>query len=79
MIDRYYSRTRSNCAKAFKGGWWYTSCHNMNPNGLNLYGAHVKSFGIGINFRYFRGYYYSLKTSEMKLRKMAAAACKGKP
>ena len=50
----------------------------MNPNGLNLYGAHVKSFGIGINFRYFRGYYYSLKTSEMKLRKMAAAACKGK-
>ena len=58
----------SSCSQSYKGGWWYTSCHSANPNGLYLRGNHT-SYANGVNWYSFRGYYHSLKTFEMKLRK----------
>ena len=58
----------NSCSKLYKGGWWYTNCHATNPNGLYLRGNHT-SYANGVNWRSFRGYRYSLKTFEMKLRK----------
>ena len=55
------------CAVKFKGGWWYRKCHKVNINGLYLRG-NTSSFGTGINWLLFRGYYYSLKKTEMKIR-----------
>ena len=55
------------CAETFKGAWWYKTCHESNLNGQYLGGPHV-TFADGINWLAFRGYYYSLKRSEMKLR-----------
>ncbi|XP_015748709.1 PREDICTED: ficolin-2-like [Acropora digitifera] len=55
------------CAETFKGAWWYKTCHESNLNGQYLGGPH-KTFADGINWLAFRGYYYSLKRSEMKLR-----------
>ncbi|KAL9982285.1 hypothetical protein ACROYT_G004311 [Oculina patagonica] len=57
----------NHCAKVFKGAWWYRSCHRSNLNGLYLKGPH-SSFANGVNWRYFRGYYYSLKRTEMKVK-----------
>ena len=55
------------CAMKYKGAWWYKHCHASNINGQYLGGSHVTP-GDGINWWTFRGDYYSLKRSEMKLR-----------
>jgi ficolin len=56
------------CAQAHKGAWWYDMCHDSNLNGLYLRGDHPTAYAAGVNWWAFRGYYYSLKTAEMKIR-----------
>ena len=60
--------SNENCAQQFKGGWWYVACHSSNLNGLYHGGSHTSSTD-GVNWRSWRGYYYSLKFTKMKLRK----------
>ncbi|XP_075691130.1 ficolin-1-like isoform X2 [Rhinoderma darwinii] len=57
----------SNCAQLCKGGWWYKDCHNANLNGQYYLGPH-NATATGINWRLGRGYNYSYKVSEMKIR-----------
>ena len=55
-----------NCAVLYTGAWWYNRCHYSNLNGRYLSG--YTSSGNGINWYFWKGYLYSLKTIEMKLR-----------
>ena len=55
------------CAQTFKGAWWYRECHLSNLNGLYLRGPH-SSFADGVNWKSLRGFYYSLKRTEMKVK-----------
>ena len=58
---------RDSCAQAYKGGWWYRACHHSNLNGLYLNGT-TTSYADGVVWNRWRGYYYSLKFTEMKIR-----------
>ena len=66
--DADHDTYESNCAVAFKGAWWYTSCHSSNLNGIYHGGEH-DSYADGVNWSAWRGQYYSLKTTEMKIRR----------
>ncbi|XP_035229138.1 techylectin-5A-like [Stegodyphus dumicola] len=55
------------CAVTYKGGWWYRKCHASNLNGFYLKGPH-ESPSNGIEWKEFRGLYYSLKDTVMKIR-----------
>ncbi len=61
-------RPNGSCAQVFKGAWWYKTCHSSNLNGLYLRGDHPTLYAQGVNWDAFRGFYYSLKTTEMKIR-----------
>ena len=56
-----------NCAVSFKGAWWHRDCHQSNLNGKYLSGQHT-SYADGVEWYQWKGHYYSLKTTEMKLR-----------
>ena len=54
-------------AQYYHGAWWYQMGHESNLNGQYYNGNHT-SYADGVNWKYFKGYRYSLKTSEMKVR-----------
>uniref|UniRef100_A0A8C6TWW4 Microfibril associated protein 4 n=1 Tax=Neogobius melanostomus TaxID=47308 RepID=A0A8C6TWW4_9GOBI len=64
--DKDQDANASNCAKLYYGGWWYNNCHWTNPNGLYAWGA--STYGIGINWRTWKDFTYSLKSLTMKIR-----------
>ena len=62
--DAYSS---SNCAAWFRGAWWYNACHMSNLNGFYYGGPHT-SYADGVEWYTWTGFYYSLKTTEMKIK-----------
>ncbi|XP_016042873.1 ficolin-1 isoform X1 [Erinaceus europaeus] len=65
--DQDNDLSSSHCAQQYQGAWWYGDCHNSNLNGRYLGGSHG-SYANGINWQTWRGYSYSYKVSEMKVR-----------
>ncbi|XP_071480387.1 microfibril-associated glycoprotein 4-like [Diadema antillarum] len=57
------------CAVDFHGAWWYEECHYSNLNGRYL-GGQTAEYGTGVVWADWRGYYYSLRKTEMKIRRL---------
>ncbi|KAL9985633.1 hypothetical protein ACROYT_G008056 [Oculina patagonica] len=55
------------CSITYHGAWWYGGCHESNLNGRYLHGAH-SSYADGVNWHAWKGYHYSAKRAEMKIR-----------
>ena len=67
-LDKDYDvRPTDNCAVSHHGAWWYNGCHHSNLNGKYYNGPH-KSYADGVNWAPWKGFYESLKTTEMKFR-----------
>ena len=63
------------CASAYKNGWWFRKCHAANLNGAYRHdGGQLvvmdKNKNIGIQWQDWKGRYYSLKTVEMKIKRL---------
>ncbi|CAG2244973.1 Angiopoietin-related protein 1,Ficolin-1-A,Angiopoietin-1,Fibrinogen C domain-containing protein 1,Ryncolin-1,Tenascin-N,Angiopoietin-related protein 7,Angiopoietin-related protein 6,Ficolin-3,Fibrinogen-like protein 1,Ficolin-1,Ficolin-1-B,Angiopoietin-4,Tenascin-R,Ryncolin-2,Techylectin-5B,Fibrinogen C domain-containing protein 1-A,Microfibril-associated glycoprotein 4,Fibrinogen-like protein A,Ryncolin-3,Ficolin-2,Fibrinogen alpha chain,Tenascin,Angiopoietin-related protein 2,Techylectin-5A,Ryncolin-4,T len=58
-----------NCAKDYKGGWWYYSCFHANLNALYIQGQQAPGTGQVVAWDQFRGNDYSLRRSVMMLEK----------
>ena len=65
--DRDNDVSQRNCAEEYKGAWWYDKCHRSNLNGRYLRGNHT-TYADGVNWSRWKGYRYSLKKTEMKIR-----------
>ncbi|KAJ8315294.1 hypothetical protein KUTeg_007444 [Tegillarca granosa] len=61
-----YDNDINSCSVRYGGGWWYSLCHNANLNGF--YGD--VSFGRGLTWHQWHEQNYSLKTTEMKIRRI---------
>lgn len=65
--DRDSTTYGDGCATVFHGAWWYNRCHHSNLNGA--YGS--TAFGKGVVWFPWLGQQYSLKISEMKIRRIS--------
>uniref|UniRef100_K1Q9A0 Ficolin-1 n=1 Tax=Magallana gigas TaxID=29159 RepID=K1Q9A0_MAGGI len=59
-----------NCAEEFQSGWWHNACHCANPNGVYLAG-NTSIYAVGIVYQPWRGYYYSLKSTQLMVRRIS--------
>ncbi|XP_076839617.1 microfibril-associated glycoprotein 4-like [Brachyhypopomus gauderio] len=60
-----------NCARSFLGGFWYSACHDTNPNGIYLWGRDGTHYAIGNVWSQWKGFDYGLKSIVMKIRPLA--------
>uniref|UniRef100_UPI0037E94D8D fibrinogen-like protein 1 n=1 Tax=Semicossyphus pulcher TaxID=241346 RepID=UPI0037E94D8D len=68
-FDQDNDNYKGNCAQEDKGGWWFNKCHSAHLNGKYYpYGHYSAITDDGVVWYPWRGWWYSLKTSIMKLR-----------
>ncbi len=67
--DRDNDVDHSHCAQVYHGAWWYSQCHESNLNGEYYRTGSTGLYAKGIVWNGWKGYGYSLKTTELKLRK----------
>ncbi|XP_048769808.2 ficolin-1-like [Ostrea edulis] len=62
-------KSGNNCAAQNQSGWWHRMCHCANPNGLYLAGK-TPVYARGITYSPWRTQYYSLKTTQIMVRRV---------
>ena len=60
--------TKGNCARDYKGAWWYGNCHYSNLNGLHQPSGVTND--VGMTWFAWKKRHISLKKAEMKIRRL---------
>ena len=68
-MDRHNDRSSINCAVFANGAWWYDMCLETNLNGL-YYTENPTPKWNGITWTRWKGNYYSLKSTTMKVKRV---------
>ena len=58
-----------NCAQYYHGAWWFNKCFASHLNGPYYHNPIISSSDNGILWPTWKGWYYSLKFTEMKTRR----------
>ncbi|XP_054648212.1 fibrinogen-like protein 1 [Dunckerocampus dactyliophorus] len=67
--DKDNDNYQGSCAQEDKGGWWFNKCHSAHLNGRYYPSGYYSGLtDDGVVWYTWRGWWYSLKTSIMKLR-----------
>ncbi|XP_077140335.1 ficolin-1-B-like isoform X1 [Ranitomeya variabilis] len=66
--DQDNDSSTKDCAVNYMGGWWYNACFFSNLNGLYLHGSYSSTTNTGITWKTGKGFQYSYKRTEMKIR-----------
>ncbi|XP_059212974.1 microfibril-associated glycoprotein 4-like [Centropristis striata] len=67
-LDKDQDNSPHHCARLYLGAFWYGNCHKTNPNGVYRWGADGTIYAVGVDWSFWKGYNYSLKTISMKIR-----------
>ncbi|XP_044194453.1 microfibril-associated glycoprotein 4-like [Thunnus albacares] len=67
-LDKDQDSRGDNCARKFLGAFWYKTCHKANPNGVYRWVDDKTLDAVGVEWKNWKGYNYSLKTISMKIR-----------
>ncbi|KAM4020401.1 ficolin-1-like isoform 1-T1 [Anomaloglossus baeobatrachus] len=66
--DQDNDSSTGSCINKYNGGWWYGSCLHASLNGLYLHGSYDGTTNNGIIWKFGKGWKYSYKRTEMKIR-----------
>ena len=67
--DRDQDSSRySSCAQKHEGAWWFNWCFRSHLNGRYINGGQTSHQYQGIVWETWRGFSYSLKSAEMKIK-----------
>uniref|UniRef100_A0A672PYF0 Fibrinogen C-terminal domain-containing protein n=1 Tax=Sinocyclocheilus grahami TaxID=75366 RepID=A0A672PYF0_SINGR len=69
-FDKDQDVYENNCAKLYLGGFWYSACHNTNPNGIYLWGEDGTHYAIGNVWSSWKGYAVGMKSISMKIKRV---------
>ncbi|XP_067433450.1 microfibril-associated glycoprotein 4-like [Thunnus thynnus] len=67
-FDNDQDSSSNNCAKLYLGAFWYKNCHAANPNGVYRWGEDETIYAIGVVWKNWKDFNYSLKAISMKIR-----------
>ncbi|XP_053197635.1 microfibril-associated glycoprotein 4-like [Scomber japonicus] len=67
-FDKDQDSDNDHCARQYLGAFWYSKCHDSNPNGVYRWGADGTLYAVGVEWSTWKGHDYSLKTISMKIR-----------
>ena len=68
-FDNDNDQATNNCADQYSGGWWFLSCKHAHLNGRYLL-TNPTGFDDDVQWKDWRGDKYSLKSTEMKIRRL---------
>lgn len=68
--DQDSTQGLTDCAKLYRGAWWYRRCSHSSLNGEYIKGTNgTANKNMGVNWEKFKGDNYSLKSASMMLRR----------